>query len=469
MRFRGGLAAILLVLTREVLPSSAIAAQGGAPSLWRNRISAAVRDTVLSNGLTIVVAENHAVPITTVEVAFRGGASMQERGEEGLAHLAEHYLFRSYGDDGAFAADVANLNGTYNGSTSEEEVNYFVIVPSKQTAPAIGVMARLVREPKFNDKALSAEKKVVADELARDRSDAGSFLETEVERRLWGDSWWRKDVGGSKQSVDRIKLDRMRSLIATQYVPSNAAVIVSGDVSPVDAIAEAVRRFGDWRSAAAPIVDRKLSAMPSTTTRQIFAVSASDVKLVTVAIQWPGPSVRQTPAEAVAAEVFSQMLNSDISPAVGRLISTGVVHAFSMSADTRDGRGPFTLRAVVTGEGVERALSAIREEMDRFATSEYMNDSLLTAGKKRLSVNAEHWLESGSGVAQTIGSIWSVANLEYFRSYGDAVDHVSLSQVDALVKKYMVGQPFVAGALSPGAQLDRTRAAMSAAFAKESP
>ena len=83
----------------------------------------AMRDTVLPNGLAILVAENHAVPIATEEVVVRTGAFTQERGEEGSSHLFEHLLFRAYGVDQKFAIDVADMEGTYNGATREESVS----------------------------------------------------------------------------------------------------------------------------------------------------------------------------------------------------------------------------------------------------------------------------------------------------------------------------------------------------------
>src|SRR6185503_3304940 len=236
-----------IALTLAAFPLSAAAGQSG--EAWGTRISRIVKDTVLASGLTVIIAENHAVPLTTVKVSFRGGAAMQASGEEGLAHLAEHYLFRAFGEENAFAGEVADLHGTYNGTTSEEEVNYFMTIPSQQIASGVRILAKLVREPKLNDRALTAEKKIVADELARDRSDGSSVLRFEMGNQLWAGEWFRKNVPGTEQTINAIKMDRIKTMLATQYVPSNAAVIVSGDVDPQAALAEVIRRFGDWTAA----------------------------------------------------------------------------------------------------------------------------------------------------------------------------------------------------------------------------
>jgi zinc protease len=437
-----------------------------ASDTWRSRVNRVVKDTVLANGLTVIIAENHVVPLTTVKVSFRGGAAMQGPGEEGLAHLAEHYLFRTYGEDAAFASEVASLNGTYNGTTSEEEVNYYVTLPSKALEGGVRLMAKLVREPKLNDRALAAEKKVVVDELARDRSNGGSALRMELGSQIWAGDWFHKDVGGNAASISSIKLDRIRAMLATQYVPANAAVIISGDVNPSLAIAEVVRRFGDWSAQPAAANNPSMPSLPAVKT---FAVSAPDVQMLTVAVQWLGPSVTTAPADAVAGEVFAEMLESALSPAMKRLVADGSFHSISAQSETLNGRGTFTFTGVISPDAAERALPSMRSEIEHLEGTDFLNDSLLVAAKKALAVRAEYHLESGITMGDLIGSMWATANLDYFRNYGDAIDKVTLPMVESFVKRYLHNQPYVAGALSPEAHLSRVRLAVATAFTRRTP
>jgi zinc protease len=71
----------------------------------------------LENGLQVIVAENHRLPLATILVAVRNGAITQDSGDQGLAHLYEHLLFRSYkGDPDAFAAEASDLDAESNGT-----------------------------------------------------------------------------------------------------------------------------------------------------------------------------------------------------------------------------------------------------------------------------------------------------------------------------------------------------------------
>jgi zinc protease len=450
---------VAAALVGAALPQP-LAAQPTTQNAWRTRVAALLRDTVLANGLTVVVAENHTVPLTTVEVAFRSGAVAQAEGEEGLAHVAEHVLFRAYGADQAFATDIADINATYNGTTDDESVNYFITTPSKSTATALKILARLVREPKFNDDDLQAERRIVFNELARAESDATSVLQTELGIRTWGREWSHKDAGGTAASVGAVTLSRLRAMVAAEYVPRNAIVVVSGDVRAADALAEVVRRFADWKGGEAP-TRAALAPAATLTTSHRSAVSSRDERLITVALQWPGPSVRSTPREAAAGDVFAAMASSDLSPALQRLVSGGTLHSFRVQSETRDRRGTFTVTAVITPDALDVAVAALRDEVARFSTAAYLNDDLLAAGKRRVAVTAEGWLETDASLAHTVGFWWSVATLDYLRGYGDMVTAVDRAAVEAFVSTYVKGRPFVVVGLSGPAQSDRVQRALA--------
>src|SRR5215470_14739062 len=100
----------VLLAAACVLPATrAVAQRASADSVQR---------TTLDNGLQVIVAENHSVPIVTVLVAVHNGAMTQDPGDQGLAHLYEHLLFRSYkGDPDAFAIEASDLDAEWQGTT----------------------------------------------------------------------------------------------------------------------------------------------------------------------------------------------------------------------------------------------------------------------------------------------------------------------------------------------------------------
>src|SRR3989442_13166517 len=103
-----------------------------------------IHQTRLDNGLDVIVVENHAVPLATVLIAVRNGAFTQDSAEQGVAHLYEHLLFRSYrGRPDAFGIEVKRMNGGYNGATNQGVVYYYVPVPWKNVEPGLTIRAEL--------------------------------------------------------------------------------------------------------------------------------------------------------------------------------------------------------------------------------------------------------------------------------------------------------------------------------------
>ena len=97
----------------------------------------------LANGLRVIVIENHAVPIVSVELNVKNGAYTQTPQHEGLAHLYEHMFFKAnktIPSQEKYLARLRQLGGQWNGTTSEERVNYYVTVGSDSVVPTIGAI-----------------------------------------------------------------------------------------------------------------------------------------------------------------------------------------------------------------------------------------------------------------------------------------------------------------------------------------
>ena len=167
---------------------------GAGPSLQR--------PGVLTDGLQILGVEDHRQPLATVLLAVRGGAFAQDVGQEGLAHLYEHIIFRAYrGDPNRFPSEAEKLEGGYNGETDDEYSAYFLSVPADKAIKAISLLGDLIQHVTFNDADLKAERPIVLNELQRDVSTPEANLARNVDSSLWGRSWSWKDVAGDSVSL----------------------------------------------------------------------------------------------------------------------------------------------------------------------------------------------------------------------------------------------------------------------------
>lgn len=424
----------------------------------RATLDAILHRQTLANGLQVVVVENHAVPIATVEIVVKTGAMSQGSDDQGVPHLFEHMLFKGYLGPGGreFGHEMATLHAGYNGTTSEEKVTYYVTLPSARTDDAMRVLARLVREPHFEKAELNTERFVVLGEYQRDVSDPHFHLQNEISKLLWAAEFPRKNTLGEPIALMGVTPERLRTIFDRYYVPNNTAVVVSGDVSAQQVFSMAADRFGGWKRAADPYAAFPVPAMPPLASSQAVVISG-DVNEVTVELQWQGPSVRADADATYAADVLGAFVNDEQSGFQKRLVDSGLFHSASLSYESLDHVGPIVFAGTTTMENLAGALTVLQAELMNMGGDDYFDPRLLETVKKRRSVATAFQLEESIGLAHTVGYWWAVAGLDYYLDYVDNLSTRTPADLNAFVARYLTAKPFVIGVLTPPSDAEKVQ------------
>ena len=412
------------------------------------QLSHVLHRRTLDNGLQVIVLENSAVPLATALVAVHNGAFTQDTDEAGLAHLYEHLLFHSFRHDpSAFGIETTKLKGVYNGTTSEEVVNYFVMVPSDKIEPAIGLLADLLRKAGFSNGDLKAERSVVLDELQRDQSDPEGELQRRVDRALWGGAWNRKDVGGDSSSLQGISLDRLKATYARYYVPNNAALIVTGDVDPDRIFDVALDKFGGWKAAPNPFADRAIPAV-APLARTTAVMVGKDVLDVTITVSMQGPSVSADPGATYAADVFFDIFNDASSVFQRRLVEGGPFESIGGSYLTLDHTGPIQFRGKARPEHARQAILDLLTELQNLDVLQGVTDDDLAIARKRRQVGGALGRERTAALAPSLAFWWSAAGMDYYLTYNDHMANQTADSLRHFATTYVTHAPRVIGVLA---------------------
>ena len=210
----------------------------------------------LPNGLKLFVAENHAVPLTYIEIAVKCGAFTQEEDTAGLFHLYEHMMFKGnglYKDAVSVQRALSDMGvASWNGTTGVECVNYFFTVPSDQIEKGLEFWNAAIRFPLLNEKELENEKKVVVSEIQGNLSDTASLYRFAYQSTLFGDAPYKMDPGGSIDSINGATVQKLREIQSKYYVPNNAALFIGGDVNPKEVYKLVKKIYGSWKKAENP-------------------------------------------------------------------------------------------------------------------------------------------------------------------------------------------------------------------------
>ena len=408
-----------------------------------------VKQTVLPNGLRVVVVENHAVPIATAEIVIRSGAATQTPDEQGVPHLFEHMLFRGFGEGGedGFRQRAARLHLGYNGTTSFEAVTYYLVGPSSAADQTIDLLATLMLKPRFTSDGLQTERSIVFGEFQRRLSDPRGVLMTEVERRLWGASYHRKNTIGEAVPLLAVKTKRLEELFRQWYVPGNAMLVVTGDVDATRVMTKATEKFGGWKTGPDPFAAAPVPPMEPLRESDAF-VMEGDVSEITLIVEWQGPSVTREPQATYAADVFGDIANDDRSEFQNRLVQSGFFTRASIGYLTLAHTGTITFTGTTTLPKIEAALTALGSELESMASPGYYTDDDLAIAKKQRAVRNALAMEESPDLAHSIGHWWSVSSLDYWLDYEDNMANQTREDVARFVRTWVAGKPFVMGALA---------------------
>jgi len=406
--------------------------------------------TELANGLDVIVIENPVVPLVSVEIDVRNGSYTEPPEFDGLSHLYEHMFFKaneSIPNQERYLERTRELGMVWNGTTSEERVNYYFTLARDSIEAGMEFMRAAIMTPLFLQEELVKERPVVTGEY--DRAEASPFfhLFTEVNKKLWHEYYSRKNVIGDRNVILTADHDKMQTIKERYYIPNNSALLIAGDVNHKDVFTLAEKYFGKWKRGPDPFMKHPVPAHPPLKKSETVFVE-KPVNAVTISIGMHGPSVSKDPKATYAADVLSYILGQRSSRFQQNLVESGLCRFANLSYYTLDHTGPITIQAQTTVDKFTEAERAILGEIKNLTNPDYYTDEQLTNAKTQLELNELYSQEKPSTFVHTVGFWWAVTgSLEYYVNYIDNLRKVTRDDINAYVKKYIQGAPYVKGVL----------------------
>jgi zinc protease len=405
--------------------------------------------TQLKNGLDVIVVENPIVPLATIEINVHNGAFTEPPEYDGLSHLYEHMFFKAnemIPNQERFLERGRELGMTWNGTTSEERVNYFFTFSTDSLWQGLEFMNAAVRTPLFKEEELIKERPVVTGEYDRAESNPFYHLAVAVNKKLWHKYYSHKNVIGDRNVILTADYNKMKTIQNRYYIPNNACLLVSGDVKHEEVFAMAEKIFGSWERGENPFIKYPAPDHPPLQKSELVVVE-KPVRAITIQIAMHGPSVGKDPKATYAADVFSYILNQRNSKFYKNLVESGLLTSVSIGYYTLDKTGPITIFGQTSAAKYDAAVKAIFDEMGKFTDADYYTDEQLDAAKNQLEINETYGQERPSNFVHTVGFWWAVAGLDYYMSYVDRLREVTRQDIDGYVRTYIQGAPYVMGVL----------------------
>jgi zinc protease len=258
----------------------------------------------------------------------------------------------------------------------------------------------------------------------------------------------RKDPGGDPTTLNAVTVKRLKTIFDRYYVPNNAMLVVSGDITPARAFKLADERFSHWPRRADPFAGVTPLVVPPLQLPAAL-IMQDHVTDALVVMEWQGPSTITSPEDTYAADVLSTILDASGSTFQRRLVDSGLFASCTVGYSTRSHVGPIILTAHASVDSLPHALAvlnAVLEELDHPAA--FSDDELADARQAR-RVSFARTLEYQTSVANEVAEFWGSADLGYFRSYTDRMLAVTRSDLQRYALRYIIAKPMALGVLVP--------------------
>ena len=239
--------------------------------------------TTLSNGLRVILSEDHSTPIVHVSVWYHVGSRDEKPGRTGFAHLFEHMMFKGSKNvqPESHTSIIASYGGRSNAYTQEDATVFWETLPSQYLPLALWMEADRMATLRVDRDAFEKEREVVKEErrLRVDNQPYGRLNEILFDHAFTTHPYKHATIGSMKD-LEAASLQDVRDFHDTYYVPENAVVTIVGDFDSAQATQLVQQYFGRVPKATRP-VPRDIPKEPEQTQE----------RRATIQEEWPLPAV----------------------------------------------------------------------------------------------------------------------------------------------------------------------------------
>ncbi|MEW5889284.1 MAG: pitrilysin family protein [Pseudomonadota bacterium] len=412
-------------------------------------------EKTLSNGLKVIVQEDHRAPTVVHMVWYRIGAMDEVDGTSGVAHVLEHMMFkgtRKVGP-GEFNKRVADAGGRDNAFTSLDYTAYFQQVPRNRLGEMMMLEADRMANLVIRRDDFAKEIKVVMEERRLRTEDRPEGL---VHETLMATAYqahpYRRPIIGWMQDLMNMTADDARAWYRRWYTPNNAYVVVVGDVDKDEVFRLAERYYGKVKRRAVP--QAKLYLEPPQRGIKRVVVKAP-AKLPYLVMAWKAPKLQDVDRdrEPYALEMLAGILDGHEAARLARNLVRGSRIAVSAGAGydfTVRGQALFTLSGTpLEGRSAAELEQALRAEIARIQ-KEGVSAEELERVKTQIIASEVYKRDSMMAQAMEIGRAEAVGfSWRDIDRMLEKVRSVSAEEVRAVANKYFSDDNLTVAVLDP--------------------
>ena len=409
-----------------------------------------VFETVLSNGLKVILLENHKVPLITFQVWYRVGSRNEEWGRTGLSHVLEHMMFKGTGKTGPleFSRIVQENGGNDNAFTSRDYTAYFENLSSDRIQVSIDLESDRMQNLNLREDDFRTERMVGMEERRlRTEDNPAAVLQEQLEATAFQTQPYHWPIIGWMSDLERLTLEDLKKHYRFYYNPVNAFIVVVGDFRKDDLLPRIEKAFGSYPKGETPLQEKSIDP-PQIGERRIFV--KKEAQLPSIVMGYKVPNLREP--DSYVLEVIATLLSGGKSSRLYQGLVRDRRLVFDVDADhsllSKDSSLFYLAADPLPGKDVAEIEKALDEEVERLQKTP-VDDRELEKTKNQMESAFVYRQDSLFSQAMILAQYeialsWSAAD-----DYLPSIRKVTPEDIQRVAKRYLVKDNRTVGILVP--------------------
>ncbi len=391
----------------------------------------------LANGLTVLLVEQHNLPVFTANLAVLRGSDSNPVDKPGLASFTASMLTEGTRTRTSLqlADDIAHIGASLNASSSVDASFVSGMALTRNADPLFELLADVVQNPEFREEEIERVRKLRLTSLLQQADDPNILAAKVFYSNVYGgDSPYGYLDTGTRESTEATSRDDMLRFYRGGFGPQNAALIVAGDLTRTQLKQLAEKHFGGWSGQAETSRPPQVTA---TTTRRVVIVDKPGAPQSVLRVGQVGLSRRNpdyvpvTIMNEILGGLFSSRINLNLREAHGYTYGAYSIFGF------RRGPGPFFVTTMVRTDATAPSVTEIFGELNRMLDSPVKPEELSMAIETDVRALTGIF-ETTQQTASTMANLFVYGlPLDYYRTLPQKIGAVDAAEVQRVAKKYL--------------------------------
>lgn len=391
--------------------------------------------TLNSNDLSVLVREEHTVPVATFMVTYRVGSRNESIGTTGSTHILEHMMFKeSKHYPRNYWTTLFDKGARQNATTWLDRTNYYQTLPVEYLEETVGYEADRMRNAILKKEDLDTEMVVVRNEYERGENDPYQALDKELWATAYQAHPYHHSTIGWLSDIENTTVERLREFYDIFYWPNNATVTVIGDFKTAEALSMIRRYFEKVPRSPIPIPPMLMTEPKQEGPRRFAVRRPGETNIVGIAHKIP-PALS---SDTFAIQVLGSILGSGKSSRLyRRLMDSGLASNFEVWSSPFHDNGLFISYAWPTkGVTHEKIEAAILEEYEKLKKSGVSTVELKRA-KAKFVADLAFSRDGSYSVAGALNECIALGDWAFYERLATEINRVKADDVRRVANAYL--------------------------------